>query len=366
MIGRTAGLVVAAFATLLPVRGRALEAGAAGSADADAAARKPRLAAPGTEREYPDFIRRDIDLAVEVYDNDPVSSCLLLKQTRDRLVGVGASQEQTAWIANSLSVVRLYVISLLERDKAAAVRADDVRGALFAAWTLARVRDQASDRQLAQDLAEPVALLRRRPEGKTAPDPVWEVLGAAGEFLPGPLVETFDPQQDEKMTISPRPGERLLRVRARIRNISARGDPLYARWTAGERPSGWDPAVDWWRNDDPRREGNAPCRFMGYSAVFLLPGTNDIVACYHVCRPCEVLWGKSGQADFGVARLSAAFRPGASRVNVLACCSGSNVGRGTAFDLDVVFSVAFPLRGDPRLLILGAAPVPVRLEGAGR
>jgi hypothetical protein len=90
-------------------------------------------------------------------------------------------------------------------------------------------------------------------------------------------------------------------------------------------------------------------------------GDDLILPCLFVCEECNVVWGKGGRKNLeNVASMRIVLRKeGNPDPNMVKFCNGSNVGKGTQFDLDILFSVPETLSGAPRLLILGSTPMPV-------
>ena len=322
----------------------------------------PQLAPPKSEWSFPEGVKEDMELAFKGYAEDPVSTYLLLKQIREGHAKPDSklklSEDQIQWLEADLLAIKPYVVALLEKDKAEALRKSDVRSAFFSTVVLLRVQETSDLATQIKHVSAPAGLLHKLLKDQKHPNPVWEVSDVTGEILAGSLT-------DRGWTISPDAGQKLLEVRAKARNVSGECDVSYAHWSSYGLPDGWDPTIDRWQEkagDTTKRR--VPYRFMGYPCILLLIGNDPLGACTYVYDDCEVVWG-NGWGGFILATMMAtmdkSLRFPSSNATMEYFCMGSNVGKGTSCDLHLLFSVPETLTAPPRLLILGSDPVPVNM-----
>jgi len=187
--------------------------------------------------------------------------------------------------------------------------------------------------------------LRRAIQGQDRSPPVWKITDTSATN-----VTTYSESVPlSTLTVTPKAGSNLVRVKARIENVSPQSDPLYVAYTL-PYPLSYMFLVDnkdWNKTTRPRRLA---------SQVFLFLKTADgNIPCQLVCKECETLRGGGGSATRLLVELLVLH----SKTPKPATFAGSFVEQGTAFDLDVLFSVPKGTK-DLELVFLGSPAVRLR------
>jgi len=314
----------------------------------------PELPPPPAGRPWPEEERRPLQSAVATYREDPVSAYFVFRKVlgRKEWKKGSLSAPQREWLENATKALRHPVESLLDCDYRKAIASADARAAVIAMQVLENVRSEGKKTEPVEQIIrvgtqyrEAVELLRRAIQGQDRSPPVWKITDTSATN-----VTTYSESVPlSTLTVTPKAGSNLVRVKARIENVSPQSDPLYVAYTL-PYPLSYMFLVDnkdWNKTTRPRRLA---------SQVFLFLKTADgNIPCQLVCKECETLRGGGGSATRLLVELLVLH----SKTPKPATFAGSFVEQGTAFDLDVLFSVPKGTK-DLELVFLGSPAVRLR------
>jgi hypothetical protein len=309
----------------------------------------PELPAPSTNAPWPEEEEKRLEDAIASCRKEPVYAYFVFRDVLGRKdwKGAGLSSQQREWLQNATKALRCPVESLFDRDYKMAVASEDARAALIAMEVLEKVRGEGKEKEpvetiirVAEHYKEAVEILKRVVDGRGTSPSVWEI-SQLSESRMKTYSELFALQT---LTITAAQGRELVRVTARVQNVSSQSDPVYVPCCLPE-PVRYLFSVD--RDEWGKMSG--PRRFASQVFLFLKTPAGNI-PCQFVCKDCETLRGG------GVTRLLIELKG-----NSGAPFAGSFVEQGKVFDLDVLFSVPEGAK-DLELVFLGSPPV--RLRGA--
>jgi hypothetical protein len=141
-----------------------------------------------------------------------------------------------------------------------------------------------------------------------------------------------------RITLTPKEGGKLLRVKARLENISGTSDVPYAA-----------SALHFGETNSGKEDLDGPAHIIQDNFVFVLPNDGTWIPCKYVCEGCDPLRGFSA-----VVRIN-------DSAGGFVICGGTYVPEGDTVDLDLVFSLPGSL-GEARLFVLGSAPHAIAYE----
>ena len=284
----------------------------------------PPLPAFPKDLEWPNETKETLERVIADYPNDQVSAYLAFDETLQRQKDKLAAKQQD-WLQRAADAIRDRVARVLKRDFDIASRGIDLHAMHVVVLVANKVnKDMAADMKAAFDKAKAQVI-----EEKKVAAPLWKVTNVKGELL-----DDFSEGGFDRITLTPKDGGRLLRVKARIENVSETFDVPYATSALrfGDFNSG-------------KEDIKGPAHIIQDNFIFVLAGDGTWIPCDYVCEGCKPLRGFSA-----IARDRDSGRG-------FVLCGGTCIPKGGAFDLDVVFSVPKTV-GKTRLLVLGSAPVP--------
>jgi hypothetical protein len=281
---------------------------------------------------WPVETKKKIDRAAAIRASDPVSACLTLEEIT-RQQKDGPNPQQRDWLQKAIAVDEPRALEVLKRDLTQAAGKLDLHGAVLASTVSDKIRKNS--------LADGPAMLARLKAdlfaGKPIADPVWKIQQAGGRRLMGAFTEgPFNNQ----VTLTPKPGFRLVHVSARVQNVSAASDPVYALWAFGDFKRIFNGAGGL---GEINKKPAGPRRFACDELLYLLAASGELIPCGHVCETRRRLRG-----------ITITLNGAGGRVFF----SGEHIEQGGEFQAEVIFSVPQDLQ-DARLLVLGAAPVSI-------
>jgi hypothetical protein len=221
-------------------------------------------------------------------------------------------------------------MAVLDRDFKAAVAARDLRGAVISAAVAEKIQKDG----LAGARAS-VATLKKDILATAAPPPaVWKVSQAKAQRLEhgylGVVVGLTAPE-----------GHFVLRVQVRVENISTQPDPGYAPWVLNDLKRGMTEAEA--KASGAESAGPKPRRLLADDFVLLALPEGKLHPCAMISEGCA-LRGLMGRGSLSADT----------------AIPGACLAQGEGIDLDVLFVVPAAM-ANPRLLILGAAPLSIEL-----
>lgn len=307
----------------------------------------PPTLPPLPNTQWSEKTKTKIDLVMKNYSSDQVSPYLTFREmVNDKKENLNS--EQKKWLEDAKSNLKPRAIDVLNWDIKIARSSKDLRGAYIALLTLEHVEENDED-LAATDATLPKLkdLVKELLQENSAS--VWEIKGATGEFLSS-FTDGFYPSE---IKISPaKEGQRILQVKAQVKNASATSDPRYIPWSLA--PARRIMLID---NKD---EKTKPYRLAGDTFIYATTHDNaQLFPCSYVTKKSSALrygdisvifdvLGSSGGAD-NTWKVTQKVFP------------GSFIEQGGEFDLDVLFSVPGEVT-DLRLLIIGSLPVPIQIQ----
>ncbi len=288
------------------------------------AAEPPPLPAFPTDVKWPKETKENLDEAMAVYPKDQVSAYLAFKRLLDREKDKPTPQQRD-WLQKAADISRERAVTALKRDFDTAADGID----LHAMQLVMLVADKVQLESLPEMKATFDKTKTQVITGKKVGAPLWKVTRIKGELL-----DNFSEGNINRVTLGPKEGGKLLRVKASVENVSETSDVPYAVAALhfGELNSG-------------KKDIRGPSHIIQDSFIVLLAGDGNWIPCLYVCESCKPLRG------------FAAYYEDTESGRDAVVCSGTYVPKGNSVDLDVVFSVPKGL-GKPCLLVLGSVPAP--------
>ncbi|MBI5605240.1 MAG: hypothetical protein HY879_18035 [Deltaproteobacteria bacterium] len=283
-----------------------------------------------------DKIKGDVDEAVRLYADDPVSSLLTFKSVMDRGTD-GPTQTQKVWLSTKVESLRTRALKTLQTDFDQSTRANDLRTALIASTVADKIGKESIKTQPAM-----TGLKNKVFAGSRDVTSVWAVSNVVGRFIEVPYSEGVS---FSRFTLTPKQGFHLLRVTAFVRNTSPLADKSYTLWATEDVKRSLAQL-----NAKPD-EHKPPYLWLDGSFVFLLTPASDLVPCSHVCDGC----GLHGTLSFTVSE-----KDGTGR----AITVPQIIDSGKKLDIDLLFSVPKGIT-DYRLLVLGSTPIKLKIIPTG-
>jgi len=273
-------------------------------------------------------LKKDTGKVIANYEHDQVSAYLtfrrILDQEKDR-----PSDEQEEWLEQAAAACRPRAFAVVTADFLRAVREGDIRSALAASIVANEIHPSGLG-----DKAPSLAVLKNRLLSIERPDQsVWKLENVAASEIKGPYSEG-NAFAGNQVTITPKKNFRLVRVTAKVTNVSDQSDLPYIKWSLGGFKSAMVDAIsaDEATADKPRLAMD--------EFIFLVTTGGDWIACGHVCDSSTVL-----------RQMSLTIQGG----NIGLIAIGGYVSANDSFKMDVLFTVPQGI-DEGKLLVLGANP----------
>jgi hypothetical protein len=279
---------------------------------------------------WPENDGKSLEKVLAAYPADPVTGYFAFRELSDRKEPAPTAA-QRRWLRSAAAV--------LEQDFKTAADALDLRGCLVAGAVGEKLQKGFLEKQTAAVAGVKSKVLA----GTAIPHPVWKTKDAKAKVQPGGYQESVG---TSSFSLNPKQGFRLLRVTAEVENVSGQSDHPYIAWALGDLKRlfltlPFDDA-------EAKKVSTKPRRLALDEFLFLVTPGGDWIACGHVCEGCSALRGMT---------LTLHSPDGSGAV----VCPGTFIEQGASFKMDVIFSVPEGVEAF-RLLVLGAEPVPVKLE----
>jgi hypothetical protein len=278
-------------------------------------------------------LRDDVERAARLRSTDAVSALLLFKTVHDRKKD-GPTPSQKIWLSEQISALTPTALATLRRDYEQAAKESNLLDMLLV---------QVVSNKIAKgsiDVAGELTVVKNRVfTGQGTPEYVWKV--------DQPLLENIDSPYTEggsfnRFTLSSKNGFRLVRVKARVTNVSRAAEKPYGLFAFEPIKAAIAPIFHK-PEDLPGKY-----RWIDDSFVYLLTPASDLIPCSHVIEGCTLR---------SVGSMTVSSPDGSGRVISLP----QPLQNAGSIDIDVIFSVPNDLSGF-RLFVFGAAPIPVRQQ----
>lgn len=298
--------------------------------------------------EWPEGSKKKIETVLAKYPEDQVSTYLTLRETLDDKDSK-LNAEQKQWLEESVVLISSRAKAVLRRDLDTALSRQEFRAA-FIAWSTMAENGFETD-IIASGIPTVAELLKRAPQKGKGALPVWDIQNTTGEFLPSYTENVF---MKTSVTIKPDAGRQLLRVKARVTNISPSSDPAYVTWSLGTLKRAFFNMQE--SPDSAGKTVKRSSRLAGDRFIFAVSREGESFPCRYVSANNVVLGSNW-------VRMIAGGNSNPSRAEFLLKNGqpGSMVGQGTSFDIDVMFAVPQGT-ADFRLLIVGSQPVAIKVQ----
>lgn len=368
----------------------------------------PELEVPERDGDWNAFYKKfDFSLAVQDYRNDPAMATLLLREylakssiqwnEMDGKKRVAHKYDitpaQKTWLKNSYDSLHPSGIAYCKWLQERAVNEKDVRTAVTATLLWLKLKqiqepiakeNNATDKDNKTDQVErlqqimtffgeksparSIALLKAEINGELNAPPQWTV-----ENLSTTWETSFSKSFGlSKITVSPPEGMTFLRIKADVTNSGAEtADPTcLSLYQEPPREFQIQSATNWWESGVEMYPKSPPAtieprRLFTLDMVHLVNPKSDqpaetktflpagVIPCHVVNDTCDVLMGSQAGTMLMLMALSK------KAVNPGLIASGSWVGQGTRFSLDVYFAVRKSTKFDYSLYLMGNAPIKV-------
>jgi hypothetical protein len=271
------------------------------------------------------------DKAVALYGKDPVSACFMFQlllaeefyRTTENPSQYAPPASARLWLQQATKIAVPAAMSVLDRDFREAVVAQDIRGAFLALVMKARLHN-TQDTDIGSLLKRLIEETTTKPDGSKA---VWELKDVSAKRV-GESVG----HRTGLIKVQALKGGELVRVTAKVRNVSDRSDPSYVHFV----PEVTQERI-FWMLEVERPKQDDHYRLLNPDFAFLVLSGTHCVQCAYVEESCGALCG---------------------HVTVVAqtriLYSGSYLKQGETADLNCVFAVprgtklgAFILLGSP-------------------
>lgn len=281
----------------------------------------PRVWCQGLELKWNKVQKQKVEEALALVAQDPI---LALSKFREVLEGQDRKPkpDQKAWLEQQISTLRPQVASILKRDFDAAVATSDLRAMIFASSASAEFAGEAlaTEPVLAEVKSKWLSGIEPAP-------PIWKITGLSAMAIEG----RYRDGTMGGLLISAPEGHKLVRVKARVENVSTESDKAYTLRALGGvksilgrmyAPSG----------------SSEPYRWLDDSFIYLVDPTSGLISRTHVCEGSEL-----ASSVLRTAGDSLVFPP-------------KPLKKGEATELDLLFILPQESQ-EYRLFVLGSAPV---------
>jgi len=287
---------------------------------------------PALEREagklrFDDSLKRELERAITYSGADPAASLLEFKEVLENKKHLPNAQ-QKAWLDRQIKSLQPQAVANLQADYDAAARELDLRGMIIASAVANKIGKDSIKATPAMAEAQKQLLA-----GANSGRYVWSVSEATSSVVSGDYEEEVHGSQ--RLTLQPKPGFQILRVKAVVKNVSEDGDRPYASWA-------WGGMKRVWMSIDPPQPGAVEIsRWLDSEFIFLAGSGAELIPCGHVCEGSglrEASMTISGPAGGG-----------------LILTPPKAVKNGESVKVDVLFMIPQD-KSNYRLLIFGAPP----------
>lgn len=295
--------------------------------------RPPELPAVPAGLTWHEQDKDDVKSAIHNYSKDQVSAFLTFLEILQR-ENDGPTPEQKAWLTKTTDLLEPRAKAVVGRDFKHAASMLDLRNCLICS----AVADKIDKDFLEEEEATLARIREAVTTGKRIPYPVWQVTNAKGARLTGSY---DDSSGGSVVTLTPKEGFEFLQVTADVANVSANSDPPYVACAFAGIKGAFLALELGDKVPEPRRA--AVDEFL-----WLVTPAGTWLQSGHVCVGCQKLRGCAVTITSGQSAGTMIF-------------PGAFVTKGDKFTIDVLFSVPKEMN-DFKLLMLGAGPVPVKIE----
>jgi len=273
-------------------------------------------------------VRGDIDRATGLRTRDPVSALLLFKGVLDRTKD-GPTPTQQAWLTEQIAQLKPTALTTLRQDYQAATAQSNLLDMLIAQVVADKIAKEFLDGK-----ADMTAVKNRVFTEQASPQYVWRVDEAALQDVASPYTEggSFN-----RITLTSKKGSHLVRVTARVTNISRGSEKPYTLFAFEPIETAIVPIFQ------KQDELPSSYRWLDDSFIYLLTPAFDLIPCSHVVEGCTLRTGS----------LTVSGPDGSGRVIALPQAVKSEA----SINVDVIFSAPDDLKGF-KLYVFGARPVP--------
>ncbi|MGH9842949.1 MAG: hypothetical protein ACREEM_29785 [Blastocatellia bacterium] len=258
---------------------------------------------------------------------DPAASLLEFKEVLENKKHTPNAQ-QKAWLDRQIESLRPQAVANLQADYDAAARELDLRGMIIASAVANKIGKDSIKATPAMAETQKQLLT-----GVNSSRYVWSVSEATSSVISGDYEEEVHGSQ--RLTLQPKPGFQILRVKAAVTNVNHDGDRLYASWA-------WGGMKRMWISIGPAQAGAIEIsRWLDSEFIFLAGSESELIPCAHVCEGSglrEASMTISGPAGGG-----------------LIMTPPKAVKSGESVKVDVLFMIP-QAKSNYRLLIFGAPP----------
>jgi hypothetical protein len=299
--------------------------------------------APPEDLKWDPKLKVDVAEAMKQVEQDPVGSLYVLRDLEMRSDKPKPNNRQRSWLAQYRRSIEPTALESVQRQFDEAAKQLDIRTLMILDAVAHEVLPDRLNR------AEPLAGVQKQAFHETLPSPVFRVEGVSATRLDGGYREGGAANQ---YVITPKPGFKVVTVKATVTNLSDRSDsPLVPRFLGSMKmeltslTQGLDldraaPALG-------VKAPNSSFRYMDQSFVFLVDATDQVVPCAYIPqrqdgRQTTVRFEFSGGGGMKVS-LPQKLKPTES------------------VQFEFIFILPVPQTGpsEYRLWIAGAAPVPI-------
>lgn len=274
-------------------------------------------------------VQEKLDKVLTNYPQDQVSAHLAFRDYF-QLDANSFTASQRAWLEKAAQATQSHALAVVKHDFAIAEKSSDLHTMHLCLLVADRIRKDS----FAEQRAAFATAQRQVIAGQRSVRPVWQITQVRGRLL-----RTFSDGTFYPITLTPKKGDTLLRVTARIENISTAPDLPYA-----------STVLRFGDTNSRKDQITGPARIIQDDFLFVLLEDQGSRPCEYVCENCKALRGFTVFGNDSKTR------------QAIVIGGGTYVARGERFDLDVVFSMPKDT-ARPRLVVLGAAPIPIDVPG---
>jgi len=306
---------------------------------------------------------QNVNEAISLSPGDPVIAFLVLRDisSQEKL-----TPDQNVQVDQQMASLQPRALAILQRDFKVAADGQDLRSMTIAARLAHLIAKDSIEGEPA--ISETKSKLLSGAAGSAA---IWRV-NATATLFKGSYTSFIG---DFNLNLRPAEGFELMRVKARVENISAESDKTYALWapwidvTVG-------PRGDFKTRLERAHEGTVPTtephRWLHPGDIYVVTPSSDLLPLLvadpgRACGGVTAIATDRGKAgsiihisllgDIYVVTPSPDLRPlVAAKPGTRKLCPPKAVTKGGSIDMEMLFSVPKGVQ-DLRLLILGAAPV---------
>lgn len=317
----------------------------------------PPISLPANLPTMPDLtleteeVRKKVNLAKNYFSDQPINTYFISRNLlENKTLIIGESVRQ--WSRQAADAIEPFVLYQLKQDINLAVKTNDPHLCTVAAMTLANALygdyggrfsgeelekvlsgEEAGDTRALDAFVNMAALKEKAIAREEGIVDVWQVAELSAERR--------NHYQDSMTSVSSKHDMELLRVRAKVKNISPVPSPVYAPWSHG-RLTG-----EMYFRGAEADEGRSG-RYISEVLVFLLAKDGSLFPPVYTPNDCSAIVG-------GMGITLRFFNHIMKEKALIDFTTGSFVKQNETFDLEVIFQI--PQGSGPyRLFLIGAAP----------